>query len=59
MLTNLYLRILALRESEEGQTLSEYALIIAVVAVLIVGALALFRGDLAGALDDIGNVINP
>lgn len=38
---------------EEGQTLVEYALIIAVVSVLLVGALTLLRTSIAGVFTEI------
>ena len=40
-------------EREEGQTLVEYALIIALVSVLLVAALASLRGGISGVFDDI------
>lgn len=43
----------ALDREDEGQGLVEYALIIAVVSVLIVGALATFRGAIEGTFTDI------
>jgi Flp pilus assembly pilin Flp len=44
---------------EEGQTLVEYALIIALVSVVTMGALTLLQGDIAGVFDDIGTALNP
>ena len=41
-----------LRNEDEGQTLVEYALIIALVSVLLIGALAALRGGISGAFDD-------
>jgi Flp pilus assembly pilin Flp len=37
-----------LLRSESGQTLTEYALVILLVAVALVGVLGAFRGDLGG-----------
>lgn len=37
---------------EEGQGLVEYGLIIALVAVVLIGALAALRGGLAGIFED-------
>jgi Flp pilus assembly pilin Flp len=39
--------------SEPGQTLVEYALIIAMMAIALVGALGLFQGGLAGEIQYI------
>ncbi|MGI8916916.1 MAG: Flp family type IVb pilin [Chloroflexota bacterium] len=43
------------RESEDGQGLVEYALIIALVAILLVGALTLLNGQLSGVFSNISN----
>jgi Flp pilus assembly pilin Flp len=56
--TGMQLRVMNLRD-QEGQTFAEYGLILAIVGILLIGALGLFRGDLAGVLDDVGNAINP
>jgi Flp pilus assembly pilin Flp len=39
---------------DEGQTLVEYALIIALVSVALVVALIALRGNIAGVFQDIG-----
>jgi len=49
----------SLRSDERGQGLVEYALIIAVVSVLLVTALGALRGDIEGTFTDIGNTLNP
>jgi len=41
------------RAGERGQTLTEYALIIALVVLLLVGALTAFRGQLQGIYNNI------
>ena len=41
-----------LRSKEEGQTLVEYALIIALVSVLLVGALTALKVGIGGAFND-------
>ena len=43
----------AFRESEEGQGLVEYALIIALVAILLVAALTLLSGQLSAVFSNI------
>jgi Flp pilus assembly pilin Flp len=40
---------------QEGQALVEYALIISLVAVFLVGALVFMRGKIAGIFTTIGN----
>ena len=44
-------------KNKKGQGLVEYALIIAVVAVLIVGALTTFRGAIEGVFTAIGTAL--
>ena len=43
----------SISRKEEGQTLVEYALIIALVAVLLVGALTALQGGISGAFSSI------
>ena len=43
---------------DEGQGLVEYALIIAIVAILIVGALGTFRGQIENVFTRIGTALN-
>jgi pilus assembly protein Flp/PilA len=55
-MTELYLRLTNwLKSEEEGQGLVEYALIIALIAVLLVGALTALKGDIQGAFENISN----
>lgn len=46
--TNLVTEI---RNEDEGQTLVEYALIIALVSVVLIGALVALQGGIGGAFD--------
>ncbi|MEH7333229.1 Flp family type IVb pilin [Neobacillus drentensis] len=43
---------------EEGQALTEYGLIIALVAVLIAGALITFKGKIADVFTTISNYLD-
>jgi Flp pilus assembly pilin Flp len=43
----------AVREREEGQALVEYALILATVSVIAVGALQALGADVLGALNSV------
>ena len=45
------------REREEGQTLVEYALIIALVSVGLIAALTTLRGQIAGVFTAIGTAL--
>jgi len=44
-------------EEREGQGLVEYALIIAIVSVLIAGSLATFRGEIEAVFTAIGTAL--
>ena len=43
---------------ESGQALSEYGLLIAVVGVVIAGALVIFRGKIADAFKSAGDSLS-
>jgi pilus assembly protein Flp/PilA len=40
---------------EEGQTMAEYGLLIALVAILLIGAIGLFTGALKGTFSSISS----
>ena len=40
-------------QREEGQTMAEYGLLIALVAIVLVGAIGAFSGALNGTFNDI------
>ena len=44
-------------EREEGQTLAEYALILALIAILVIGAVLFLSGKISGIFSDISNKI--
>ncbi|CAN5596102.1 hypothetical protein BH24CHL9_BH24CHL9_07360 [soil metagenome] len=46
-----------LRRDEEGQTLAEYALILALIAILAIVALLFLGGQIAAILSQIGTAI--
>jgi pilus assembly protein Flp/PilA len=51
-----HLRAVLGRE-EEGQALTEYGLILALIAVAAIGALVLIGGAVSGTLDDIASAL--
>lgn len=55
ILLNLYEWLLTRSSEEEGQGLVEYALIIALVSVLLVASLTALRGGIAQVFTDIVN----
>jgi pilus assembly protein Flp/PilA len=42
-------------EREEGQTLAEYALILALIALLVIGAITVLQGNISNLFDSIGS----
>ena len=57
MLRTFTLWFASLRDREEGQALVEYALILALVAVVSIGALTLLGTNVAGVLQNIAGQI--
>jgi len=53
------LRLAARFHREEGQTLTEYGLILALVSVMLVGGLGLLATALTGVLDDVIAALTP
>jgi Flp pilus assembly pilin Flp len=47
----------ATRRREEGQTMAEYGVILAVITVLIIGALLLLASGIEGNIMSLGNLI--
>jgi pilus assembly protein Flp/PilA len=52
---SLYCRFTAWLHSEEGQGMAEYALIIALIAILLVAALLLVKNNLSNTFSRIGS----
>jgi Flp pilus assembly pilin Flp len=44
-------------QREEGQTMAEYGVVLAVITVALVGAFALLSGKINTALNNVANVI--
>jgi pilus assembly protein Flp/PilA len=44
-------------EREEGQTLAEYALILALIAVVVIGAVIFLGGQIQKIFDNIGSAL--
>ena len=55
----LYLWIRNLLANEEGQTLTEYALILVLIAVVAIVAVTALGGGISNVLDDITNGLGP
>jgi len=54
---NLITRLYLLTQRDSGQTMAEYAVVLAVIAVGIFGALTFLSGSISGALDSVTNEI--
>jgi Flp pilus assembly pilin Flp len=54
---NAWVRFIAARDSQEGQTLVEYALILALMSLALIAGLTGLRNDLANAFAAIGNAL--
>jgi Flp pilus assembly pilin Flp len=52
-------KIQALLKRENGQTMAEYAVVLAVIAITVVVALTVLSGAISSALDIVTNQINP
>ncbi|SKB08546.1 Flp family type IVb pilin [Aeromicrobium choanae] len=53
-----FLAAFTAERDEKGATATEYALIIAGIAVAIVGAIAIFGGELTGFWEGLGTQLN-
>ena len=47
----------ALRRREEGQTMAEYAVVLAVVTALVIGAITLLSGNVKAAIERVAGLI--
>ncbi len=60
-MTKLYTFIQSLaavtRDSERGQTMAEYAVVLAVVTIAIVGALSFLAGGISSALSSVTSTL--
>jgi pilus assembly protein Flp/PilA len=50
-------QVVAARSEERGQGLVEYALIIALIAILVIGAILALKTQIVGIFDHIGNCL--
>ena len=47
----------SLRRREEGQTMAEYAVVLAVVTALVIGSITLLSGNVKTAITNVANLI--
>jgi pilus assembly protein Flp/PilA len=55
---SLYVRLMNWLNSEEGQSMAEYGLIIALVALVVLGALTLLGGGLSNIFSQIADTVS-
>jgi Flp pilus assembly pilin Flp len=56
-MTELYTWLAARLREERGQTMAEYAVVLAVITVVIVGALSLLAGGIGNALTEVTGIL--
>jgi Flp pilus assembly pilin Flp len=47
----------SLREREQGQTMAEYGVVLAVITIAVIGAITLLAGNVSNALNAVANVL--
>jgi Flp pilus assembly pilin Flp len=58
-MTNVMLaRIWSIVRRDEGQTMAEYAVILSVISVIVIGAVVALSGGIGDALDKVTDVIS-
>ena len=46
-----------LREREEGQTMAEYGVVLAVITLVVIGAITLLSNRVQGAITSVANIL--
>lgn len=47
----------SLRDREEGQTMAEYGVVLAVITIAVIGSITLLSGGIQGALDHVTSIL--
>jgi Flp pilus assembly pilin Flp len=50
-------KFVSLREREEGQTMAEYAVVLAVITLVVIGAIQLLGGNISTAVNKVAGYI--
>ncbi|HEX7256122.1 MAG TPA: hypothetical protein VF236_09370 [Gaiellaceae bacterium] len=53
-----YHQLVALKRREEGQTMAEYGVVLAVITIAVFGALTLLSGNIEGAISRVAGFIS-
>jgi Flp pilus assembly pilin Flp len=56
-MTDLYFYLRGLVDRERGQTMAEYAVVLAVITLAVVGALMAFSTQITAVINDVGTRI--
>jgi Flp pilus assembly pilin Flp len=49
--------VASLRTREEGQTMAEYGVVLAVIVLAVIAAITLLAGNVSSALESVANVL--
>jgi Flp pilus assembly pilin Flp len=47
----------SLRKREEGQTMAEYGIVLAVITIAVIGAITLLADNVRGALENVAGIL--
>jgi pilus assembly protein Flp/PilA len=47
----------ALRRNEEGQTMAEYGVVLAVITLAVIAAITLLSGNVSNAITSVANIL--
>jgi len=53
-----YHKLVALKKREEGQTMAEYGVVLAVITIAVFGALTLLSGNITNAISRVAGFIS-
>ena len=53
-----YHQLVALKKREDGQTMAEYGVVLAVITIAVFGALTLLSGNIESAIDRVAGFIS-
>jgi Flp pilus assembly pilin Flp len=57
-MTKRYHQLVALRKREDGQTMAEYGVVLAVITIAVFGALTLLSGNITTAISRVAGFIS-
>lgn len=57
LLLNLWSRLFALRNREHGQTMAEYAIVLAIITVAVIAAISLLSSNISDALSTVASSV--